>query len=48
MFSKEQLEKLKHMGSSGLTTKLAQHDGGLNYNTIKLIADAQKSITGGR
>lgn len=23
-------------------------DGGLNYNTIKLIADAQKSITGGR
>ena len=27
MFSKEQLEKLKHMGSSGLTTKLAQHDG---------------------
>lgn len=23
-------------------------DGGLNYNTIKLIADAQKSISGGR
>ena len=23
-------------------------DGGLNYNTIKLISDAQKAIKGGR
>lgn len=27
MFTKEQKEKLKAMGSVGLTTKLAQHDG---------------------
>jgi len=27
MFSKQQLEKLKAMGSAGLTIKLAQHDG---------------------